>query len=150
TSGAFGDRYVPEAGEEDKSLAKDINLFSFMTDEQFLPAMNIELKKGRNFSKQFSDSNSVILNETAVRKIGWKEPIGKYLQYPGGDFTRFKVIAVVKDFTVQSFRELVVPFALFHHTSDMIDEPQSFMVVKIKGGQTKNAIATIENKWKTF
>jgi len=150
TTGAFGDRYVPEAGEEDKSLAKDISLFSYMTDEYFLPAMNIELKKGRNFSKSFSDSNSVILNETAARQIGWKEPIGKYLQYPGGDYTRFKVIAVVKDFTVQSFRELVIPFALFHKTSDSYSEPTSFMIVKIKGGQTKSAIATIENKWKAF
>ncbi len=150
TAGAFGDRYIPEAGEGEEVLAKDIALFSFMTDEYFVPAMNIELKKGRNFSKTFSDSNSVILNETAARQIGWKEPIGKYLQYPGGDYTRFKVIAVVKDFTVQSFRELVVPFALFHHSSDTYQEPQSFMIVKIKGGQAKSAIATIENKWKAF
>jgi putative ABC transport system permease protein len=132
---AFGDGYVPEPGEGDKLLVNDLSIFSYLTDENFIPSMRIGIVKGRNFSKEFSDSASVIINETAARQIGWKDPIGKWLRYPGGDDTRFKVIGVVKDFTVQSFREVLVPFALFHHSSKTYSDAQSFMIVRINAGQ---------------
>jgi putative ABC transport system permease protein len=55
-----------------------------MVDESFSSITGIEtVLKGRNFSKDFNDSLSVILNETAVKEIGWKDPVGKYLNYPG-------------------------------------------------------------------
>jgi putative ABC transport system permease protein len=147
---AFGDGYVPEAGEGEKLLVNDLSIFSYLTDENFIPSLQIGIAKGRNFSKEFSDSASVIINETAARQIGWKEPIGKYLRYPGGDDTRFKVIGVVKDFTVQSFREVLVPFALFHRSSKTYSDPLSFMIVRIQAGNTPQAIASLEAKWKSF
>ncbi|HYJ38941.1 MAG TPA: ABC transporter permease, partial [Chitinophagaceae bacterium] len=54
----FGDRYEPEANGE-MQVAKDINLASFIIDEEFIPIMEVKLIKGRNFSKEFNDSASV-------------------------------------------------------------------------------------------
>ena len=45
--------------------------------------LDIKVLKGRNFSKDFNDSASVILNEAAIKEIGWLNPVGKYLDYPG-------------------------------------------------------------------
>ena len=149
TKGNFGDGYVPEATETDKPLLTDIGLSSFMVDNDFIPTLKMQILQGRNFSKEFYDSASVIINETAAKKIGWKEPVGKYLAYPGND-QRFKVIAVVKDFNIASFHELVEPFALFNTTSKTYNLHTSFISVRLLPGKMNEQIAGMEAKWKRF
>ncbi len=149
SKGNFGDGYTPEATETDKPLMNDIDLSSFMVDNDFIPTLKIQISKGRNFSKEFNDSASVIINETAATKIGWKEPVGKYLGYPGNS-QRFKVIAVVKDFNIASFHELVEPFALFNTSSKTYNLHTSFISVRLQPGKINEQISSIEAKWKGF
>jgi putative ABC transport system permease protein len=144
----FGDGYIPEPTGANENLVKDIALSSFIIDYDFIPALGIDILKGRNFSKDFSDSASVILNETAAKQIGWKEPVGSYLQYPGNS-QRFKVIAVLKDFNTQSLRSLVGPFALFHTSSKTYDVGTSYLIVRVKPGNISNSLAKLESKWKS-
>jgi putative ABC transport system permease protein len=127
----FGDSYVPEP-EGNQGLAKEINLNSFMVDESFVPTLDIKVLQGRNFSKDFFDSASVILNEEAVQQIGWKDPVGKWLDYPGGNDVRFRVVGVVKNFNVQSLQAAMIPFALFHVSSKTYGPNTNNIVAKIK------------------
>lgn len=145
---AFGDGYQPEA--ESVNTAKEVNLFSYMVGDEFIPTLNIKVLQGRNFSKDFNDSASVILNEEAVRQIGWKDPIGKWIDYPGGDMTRFKVVGVVKNFNVQSLRSEISPFALFHSSSKTYDLGVSHIVARIKSDDLGKTISQLESKWKSF
>ncbi len=144
----FGDSYQPE-DEGDKKSA-EIGLNSFMVDDAFIPTLNIKVVKGRNFSREFNDSASVILNEEAVQQIGWKEPVGKWLEYPGGNNTRFQVIGVVKNFNVQSLQNAITPFALFHPSSKTYGWGETNIVARIKGGNISRTIQQIEGQWKTF
>lgn len=144
----FGDSYQPE-DEGDKKSA-EIGLNSFMVDDAFIPTLNIKVVKGRNFSKEFNDSASVILNEEAVRQIGWKDPVGKWLEYPGGNNTRFQVIGVVKNFNVQSLQNAITPFALFHPSSKTYGWGESNIVARIRGGNISSTIQQLEGQWKTF
>ncbi len=146
----FTDSYVPEPSGTKEQLAKDISLTSFIVDDDFVPTLQIKILKGRNFSKEFSDSASVILNEETVKQIGWKDPIGQYIQYPGGNNVRFKVIGVVKDFNIQSLRNTVVPFALFHLSSKTYDIGTSYISARIKPGGISTAINKLQTKWKNF
>ena len=130
----FTDGYVPEQVESDKPLIKEIDLTSFMVDNDFIPTYQMHVLQGRNFSKEFSDSASVILNETAAKQIGWKDAVGKYLAYPGNN-QRFRVIAVVKDFNVSSLHEAIEPFALFHNASKTYDLGHSIYHCKVSGKQ---------------
>jgi len=125
TGNLFGDSYTPDQNGE-QQVARDINLSSFIVDYDFIPTLKIQVLKGRNFSRDFSDSGSVILNEEAAKQIGWKDPIGKRLQYPGGNNEWYTVIAVVKDFNVQSLQTPMTPFALFHASSRSYDMGTSF------------------------
>jgi len=145
----FGDSYVPEP-EGNQGLAKEINLNSFMVDESFVPTLNIKVLKGRNFSKDFFDSASVILNEEAVQQIGWKDPVGKWLDYPGGNDVRFRVIGVVKNFNVQSLQAAMIPFALFHVSSKTYGPNANNIVAKIKSPDLPRMISQLESKWKSF
>lgn len=149
TRGNFGDDYAPEPMDNDKPLLKGIGLSSFMIDEEFIPTLKMQILQGRNFSKEFSDSASVILNETAAKMIGWKDPVGKYLGYPGND-QRFKVIAVVKDFNVASLRELVEPFALFYKTSQTYTVNSSYISVRLRPGNVRGDLRQLEKKWASF
>jgi len=149
TKNNFGDGYVPEPTETDKPLMKDIGLSSFMVDENFIPTLKMHVLQGRNFSKEFSDSASVILNETAAKMIGWKIAVGKYLSYPGND-QRFKLIGVVKDFNVASLRETVEPFALFHTSSQTYNLNTSYISVRLQAGNINNYLQQLEDKWKNF
>jgi putative ABC transport system permease protein len=149
TKGNFGDGYVAEETETDKAYTKEIGLSSFMVDNDFIPTLKMSVLQGRNFSKEFNDSSSVILNETAARMIGWKNPIGKYLAYPGND-QRFKVIAVVKDFNVASLREVIEPFALFHESSRTYGLNSSYISVRFQPGNMNKYLEELEAEWKKF
>jgi len=149
TKSNFGDDYVPEPTEKDKPLMKEVGLSSFMVDEEFIPTLKMKVLQGRNFSKNFNDSASVILNETAATMIGWKNAVGKYLSYPGND-QRFKVIAVVKDFNVASLKQTVEPFALFNNSSHTYSLNSSYISVRLRPGNLNDYIHQLENKWKSF
>lgn len=149
TKDNFGDGYNPEETDTDKALIKDIGLASFMVDEHFIPTMKMQIQQGRNFSKAFNDSATVILNETAAKQIGWKQPVGKYLDYPGND-QKFKVIGIVKDFNITSLRSVIEPFALFHTSSNTYSVNSSFVSVRLKSDNINNDVANIKKIWKAF
>ena len=146
----FTDGYVPEPSGKKERLPKNISLTSFIVDENFIPTLQIKMLEGRNFSREFSDSASVILNEAAVKQIGWKEPLGQYMQYPGGDNQRFRVIGIVKDFNIESLRSTVVPFALFHTSSKTYDMGNSYISARVKAGKISAAINKLQKQWKSF
>ncbi|WP_299212466.1 ABC transporter permease [uncultured Aquimarina sp.] len=72
---------------------------------EFTKTLDIELIAGRGFSREFaSDSNAVILNETAVKYMGLKDPIGKYIRDSDTEDPDdpLKIVGVIKDMIVQS------------------------------------------------
>jgi putative ABC transport system permease protein len=146
----FTDFYVPVTSDVRETLAKDLTLAFIVTDETFIPAFQLRVLKGRNFSKDFDDSASVIVNETTVKQVGWKDPLGKYLVYPGNDDRRFRVIGVVKDFNVQSAHNIVNPMALFHTSSKNYTAGTSYIVATIQGGDIANILRSFKDKWQTF
>lgn len=146
----FGDMYTPESSTAGERLVSDVSMSSFIVDEDFIPAMKIKLLKGRNFSKEFNDSASVILNETAVKAMGWKNPLGSYMTYPGNNNQRFKVIGIARDFNTTSLHTPVAPFALFFASSKSYDIGTSYVLVKTKPGNQDDAIAALKQKWASF
>ncbi|HEY9002589.1 MAG TPA: ABC transporter permease [Mucilaginibacter sp.] len=144
----FTDSYVPEGNSN--SADKHVDLTSFIVDESFVPTLKMNMLSGRNFSKNFTDSASVILNEAAAKEMGWTDPIGKFMKYPGGNDTRFKVIGVVKNFNTESLHNAISPFALFYTTSKTYNIGVSNIAVRIMPGDYSKAIAGIQNKWKEF
>jgi putative ABC transport system permease protein len=146
----FTDFYIPNSSLVKEPLAKDITLTSIVVDEDFIPLLNIQMLKGRNFSRDFSDSSSVIINETTARQVGWKDPIGKGLVYPGKDGVEFKVTGVVKDFNVASIRSPVTPFGLFHASSKTYKANASYLLVQVRTTAMDNILASLKSKWKSF
>ena len=150
TKDPFGDGYVPEASGNDEPLTNDIGINSFIVDENFIPTLQIKMVEGRNFSREFSDSASVIVNEEAARQIGWKDPVGKFMTYPGNDNQKFKVVGVAADFNTQSLKYSVAPFALFYTTSKSYQLSTSYVMVRIRPGDISKTIDKLKTRWTIF
>ena len=76
-------------------------------DYDFIPTMEMEITKGRNFSSNLpSDVNAVIINETAAQSLGIEDPIGETIIHWGNPL---KIIGVVNDFHFQSFNKPISP-----------------------------------------
>ncbi|GAB4046671.1 ABC transporter permease [Spirosoma litoris] len=79
-------------------------------NETYLPLFKIPIVQGRNFSKNFpSDStHSVLVNETFVKKAGWKNPVGQVVDF-WLDSTKYNVIGVVKDYHFMALNREIGP-----------------------------------------
>ena len=72
-----------------------------------IETMGIEIIEGRSFSPEFgSEADRIILNETAVKVMGLRDPIGKTMKV--WDEER-EIIGVARDFHFQSLHEKVKP-----------------------------------------
>lgn len=104
----------------------------------FVKAMNIRMLQGRDFSKDFpTDSTGYILNEQALKKIAFKDPIGKRIAMWGKKGT---IIGVIKDF---HFNSLHVPV---NSLIMKLGENDNFgnVLVKTDAGKTKEALSGLE------
>ena len=101
-----------------------------------------EIKEGRDFSREFaSDTAAFILNESAVKFIGLKDPVGKVIRWENQPFT---VIGVVKDLLVQSPYHPVQP-SLFHLST----QQQNVFIIKLNPkAKMKEALANVESVFK--
>ncbi|MRH98988.1 FtsX-like permease family protein [Kriegella sp. EG-1] len=72
---------------------------------EYAKSLNMTIVEGRDFSREFaSDSNAVLLNETAVKYMGIKNPVGKFLRDDDEEDPNppLKIIGVVQDMITQS------------------------------------------------
>lgn len=83
-------------------------------DEQFIPLMKMKLTEGANFTGIATDSMHFILNETAIRAMGLKNPVGKRFKLHDVDGT---IIGVVKDFNYGGPRDQIEPAILAYRKS---------------------------------
>jgi ABC-type antimicrobial peptide transport system, permease component len=106
----------------------------------FLETMGIKLVEGRYFSKEFGSdlTQSRILNETAVRKLGIVNPVGQKI---GGG----TIIGVVKDFNLHSIYTEIPPTIIVLHEEFLWQ-----LVVRYRPGSFKNVRQMLELEWKKF
>ncbi|MCL4641413.1 MULTISPECIES: ABC transporter permease [Olivibacter] len=116
---------------------------NMVVDHKFLHVMGMQLLAGRSFSGRLVDSSYIILNQTAVREMGLKDPVGKTISFRNSPRT---IIGVVKDFHFQNLRERIQPCILFYDTNWALGG----MYVKASAGKTAEALASVERLWKQY
>jgi ABC-type antimicrobial peptide transport system permease subunit len=105
-------------------------------------AIGWKIREGRDFSREFaSDSNAFILNESAVKFIGLKDPVGKIIRWENVPFT---VIGVVEDLLVESPYAPVRP-SMFHLSSGT----ENVFLLKLNpSANAQEAVRKIESVFK--
>lgn len=120
----------------------DLNFYN--VDYDFLGLYKIKMLVGRDFSREFpSDStNSVILNKSAVIKLGYSSPqqiIGKRFV---SDLYKGTVIGVVDDFHFQSLKETIQPLCIRTNMGYW-----QYISIKVNATNLPATIDAIKNKW---
>jgi len=100
---------------EGKDPSLDADFATIWISHDFGKAIGWQFTEGRDFSREFgTDSLSVVINETAVKFMGVKDPLGKMIKWGHGpDAESFKVIGIIKDMLMQNPYEPVKQTAYF-------------------------------------
>ncbi len=125
---------------EDNSKVTQVQVIP--ADYDFVKTMELRIIEGRDFAKEMGTDTdeSVILNETAVKTLNLKNPVGAKLILPGSKTVN--IIGVVKDFHVYSFQKKINPCLIKIN-------PDSYFVyaVRIRDGNVTQTISAIKNIW---
>lgn len=132
---------------------RDIMTTAITVDTEFIPAFNMEIIAGRNFTdgdflKVNADtsrnSSSFILNETAIKEL-YIDPanaIGQRITLSGRSG---EIIGIVKDFHFASMREKIKPLVLFNEV-DQFDQ----IFVRMNPEDVRGALAEIKKICQTL
>jgi len=126
------------AGDE-----QDHIMATYFGDYDHMKTLGFELVEGRYFSRDFpSDSNAVVLNEAAVREMGWENPLQeKIINFNGEAPQKMNVIGVVKDFNFESLKMNVRPLVL------KFTKEGNILYVRFAGETPDKVIATLNKSW---
>ncbi|MBN8823314.1 MULTISPECIES: ABC transporter permease [unclassified Spirosoma] len=143
-SGRLLDSYGAMAMKGDTMAPVKINLRGLSVDYDFIPAYQISMAAGRNFARTYStDTAMVILNETAVRQLGWtpEQAIGKPFHYGPA---KGQIIGVTKDFHFESLHQQMAALAMILRPGQL-----NWLSIPLKGNMPE-AVQRVESVWKQF
>ena len=124
-----------------KPPGMDIDFSNLEVGYNFLETAGIKIKEGRNFSKNDNAHNEIIFNETAIKEMGLKDPVGKMIKFWGMER---RIIGVAADFNFESLYQSVKPcfFQVFPVMPNVM--------VRIKAGTEKQTIDKIQKAFAAF
>lgn len=112
------------------------------SDKDLIPFFNMKILAGENFKGVVADSAHFLVNETAVKEMGIKDPIGKRLRIQTRNGT---IIGVVKDFHFTTIHKKIEP-AVFQYQPDYCWRAY----IKTTGKDAQKAIAATLASWKQY
>jgi ABC-type antimicrobial peptide transport system permease subunit len=123
---------------EGKDPAVMTSLDVVLTELDYEKTVGLKFKEGRPFSKEFkTDSNAAILNEAAVKLIGYKDPVGKTMKM---DNTVLNIVGVVENVVMKDpFKPTSPTIILFSP-----EYVSNFFVRLKQGANLKNSLASMK------
>lgn len=121
------------------------NLISGYTvgiDHDYIPAFDLQLAAGRNYSRDYkNERKSIIINRAMAEALDFKDPsaaIGEKLIQRD----TFELVGVLENYHQMSLKEAVVPL-VFRFTPEFA----SFYAFKIDNTNYRNILASLEGPW---
>ena len=124
---------------------QELIVYRNRVDDDFFRFYNLSIIQGRGFSREFNDEDgrAYILNQAAVKTIGWEDPIGKRFGFSEDEMGA--VVGVVKDFHFAPLHLQIAPLALTPNS-----ERNSWLSVRIDPQNIPTTLAFIESEWKRY
>lgn len=111
-------------------------------DQKFLGFFHTAMKEGIDFSKTTPDAPDYILNETAVRKMGLKNPVGQMIKFHDRPGT---VIGVVEDFHFESLQKEIEPALLEYAPGE-----GGIIYARVQQKDAKQVISFAQSIWRKY
>ena len=123
---------------------KDLILFNYRgTGYDFTETTGAKIIAGREFSSRFVDTVNVLVNETAVKIMGLKQPVGTVIKW---DDTPITIVGVMKDFVMESPYQKVNPLVMYNPTSNY-----NYIIARLNPDQNlSSSVSAIDDIIKKF
>jgi ABC-type antimicrobial peptide transport system permease subunit len=120
-----------------------INFNLRAVDQDMIETLGLKFNEGRSFSKELgSEDSKLIFNETAIKAMGLKDPVGTTVNMWGKDMT---IVGVIKDFHLSSLHEAIEPMVF-----SFSPERTTTIMARIEPGKEKTTLDKIESYYKKF
>ena len=111
-------------------------------DKDFIPTMKMQFLEGVNFTGTPADSAHFILNETAVKQMGFKPPyVGTEISLGNQKGT---IAGVLKDFHFQSIKEKISPLIFISTWT------KNILYVRSTASDASDALVAVEKQYKKY
>lgn len=147
-SGQLLDSSGAQAEIDGEMQAPEVVIKRLDAGYDFLDTYEMEMAAGRWFSKSYGsdDTAAFVLNEEAVRIVGWEtndEAIGKSFTYGGREG---RVVGISKNIHFESLRSEINPLVMFIPSTSN----KRYMSIRVKPNELPETLKYIEGKWTEF
>jgi putative ABC transport system permease protein len=112
------------------------------TAYDYTKTLGIKLKAGRDFSEDFNDSLSMILNQAAVDYMGFEEPLGQTVTWNDKKYT---VIGVTENVLMASVYQSIDPMMIIFDPSWF-----AYAMVRLPRGNIGENLAQVEDIFRKY
>jgi putative ABC transport system permease protein len=123
-----------------KDKYESYNYYTYPIDADYIPALGIKVVAGRNFKPDAKNANQVIINEQAVKTLGFasaEAAIGERITY----FGTSTIVGVVKNFSQRSPKEAQYPMIFWYN------EGADFFIIKLRTDGIRETLRMIKKNW---
>ena len=136
--GPMGSLIIPEGMDEKDNFRTN----TYDADYDFIETLNLELIKGRSFSREFNEERSMIITENLARQLKWENPLGKKIKL--GDYNGI-VIGVVKHFHFKHVFHKKMPALLYFQ-----NRWPNYMLIRMAPGTEAIVNEYLKQEWNTI
>jgi ABC-type antimicrobial peptide transport system permease subunit len=124
------------------NVGNDVSFYILSCDADYAKTFHLDLENGRFFSSEFStDSSAVVINESAAKIMGFKNPVGEIISTPWQ--SKLHIIGVVKNFHYKSMHYKIEPLI-------MTLDPGIEFLIRMKPDQVSSIVPFIKKTLQSF
>jgi len=129
---------------EGQQESERASMWVISIDRDFMDTLQIKMIEGKDYVKkfEFSGDYAYVLNESAVKHIGWKSALGNAFSIYGQEM-RGSIVGVTEDFHFRSLHHRIDPCAMI-----VQDDYGRHISLKINSPDPKATLNALKNKWK--
>ncbi|HVU53634.1 MAG TPA: ABC transporter permease [Puia sp.] len=134
---------------EGRTSAQFTDVSMVATKDDYFETLGLKLLYGREFARDSrADSNNIILNETAIRDMGYNPAtaVGRRVNWDwhGGKY-HMTISGVVKDFNFESLHTAIKPLGFT--INGFFANPSNYTIVRLQTGNYTQALKDVERIW---
>lgn len=147
--------YIPVTGRSEganlkraDSKERYISTRTLRVDEHFISNLQLQLLTGRNLPAGTDTGRYVLLNQSAVTALGFKDPsaaVGEFLRSEGDDSSLLQIAGVVRNFHMGLDHDEIQPLVLQN-----VPNLFKFVNVRIAAADLRGTLSSLEKKWRTI
>ena len=128
-----------------------ISMLFLAADNDYGKVYNIQTREGKFLNDLNNNLNpgEVVLNETAVKALGWNTAVGKTIHLGAINGLMLTVVGVVKDFYFESLQHPIDPL-IIANLNEPFTRSYRYFSLKLSTSDINKAINVLQEKWKTL